>query len=732
MPIPHRPDARPDTRRASTVPLLALLVLALAPAPARALSDPPTEPAHDPAPAPSPAATDVDDDVGVPVVVTATRGEEDAVLVPAHVTLLDGATLHEARTLPDALRDEPGVLLQKTGPGQSSPYLRGFTGYQVLHLVDGIRLNNSVFRSGPNQYSGTIDAWSVDGLEVYRGPGSVLWGSDAVGGILDARVRPATAEHGWTGRWAGRWSDAERSLINRVEVEGGDAESGAAIRIGFTKKRYGTIDSGGGRLPATSWDEWDWDVRGDVPLDDGVDLAFGFQQVEQDDVPRTHKTVDAVPYHGTVDAGELYRDLNQIRKLAYARVSWEDGRGVADRGSVTLSAQQQRENQERLRTGDRFDTSGFDVHTLGAQVALETDVDHGTLSWGVELFRDEVDSFRRDFQGGALTGTSIQGPVGDDADYELLGLYVQDEIEHGDSETIVGARWSRARAAADRVDNPNVAGSDPTTPGNVISVHESFDAIVGSIRHVHHPDGDSSIWAGLSQAFRAPNLSDLTADLEDSGIEEPTPDLDPEYFLTLEAGAKTRAGDWGGEVSVWHTWIRDLIVQSPTGQVIGGTQVVQKDNVGDGYAYGVEVRAERALTDAWKAIVTAAWMASKVDQFKPDGTKIEKPLSRNMPATARLAARCEPPEEEWWFEADVLAADTADKLSLRDEGDTERIPAGGTPGFAVFGIRGGVRVGERSRVTLALENVFDKNYRYHGAGINEPGRNLVFGWDVLF
>ena len=58
-----------------------------------------------------------------------------------------------------------------------------------------------------------------------------------------------------------------------------------------------------------------------------------------------------------------------------------------------------------------------------------------------------------------------QGPVGDDSNYSLLGVYVQDEVTHGDAETTFGLRWTRAAADADSVDNPNVGGSDPTTPG---------------------------------------------------------------------------------------------------------------------------------------------------------------------------------------------------------------------------------------------------------------------------
>ena len=82
-------------------------------------------------------------------------------------------------------------MVQKTALGQGSPFIRGFTGFRTVLLIDGFRLNNSVFRDGPNQYWNTVDAWSLEKLELVKGPTSAQYGSDAVGGAVHARtVRP--------------------------------------------------------------------------------------------------------------------------------------------------------------------------------------------------------------------------------------------------------------------------------------------------------------------------------------------------------------------------------------------------------------------------------------------------------------------------------------------------------------------------------------------------------------
>ena len=107
------------------------------------------------------------------VVVTASRHDAVTHDLPYAVTLIDGETAQtgpDGRSLPNALAREPSVMVQKTGPGQSSPYIRGFSGYRTLFLIDGVRLNNSVWRDGPNQYAGTVDLWGIDELELVRGP----------------------------------------------------------------------------------------------------------------------------------------------------------------------------------------------------------------------------------------------------------------------------------------------------------------------------------------------------------------------------------------------------------------------------------------------------------------------------------------------------------------------------------------------------------------------------------
>jgi len=682
---------------------------------------------------PATASTDRTND---DVVVTASRHDAAALDLPYSVSIIDAESARhgpDGRSFPNALTREPSVLVQKTGPGQSSPYIRGFTGFRTLFLVDGIRLNNSVWRDGPNQYAGTVDIWSIDEIELVRGPSAVLWGSDAIGGTINARTTPATADGPWRSTWTTSWSSAEHSLVNRLGTAGG-TEGGVTIKGGITDKHFGDLHAGrgSGTLDGTSFNEDDFDLRVDVPAGEDAGFTFGAQRVRQYDVPRTHKTVDAVPFHGTVAGTELSRELDQGRDLVYGRYRFAGSADSAyDEGSVTLSWQQQQEDQLRQRTGGRSDARGFDVRTTGLAAEFVSEAARSLWTWGGDWYHDDVDSFRRESVGGVPGSPLIQGPVGDDASYDLLGVFVQGEFLNGDTETTAGLRYSYAHAQAHKVDNPVIAGGSPTVPGNILRIDDAWQDVAASVRVTRHVAEGSMLYAGVSQGFRAPNLSDLTSDLEDSGFEQPTPDLGPEKFLSLELGAKTRQARWSGEAAVFYTFIDDMIVRSPTSFLLG-VPIFRKDNVGDGHLYGIELRGERDLGHGWTGFASASWLDGEVAQFTTTGVEVDKPLSRLMPLTVVGGVTYEPENGDWWAQADTVLADAADKLSLRDETDTTRIPPGGTPGYGILGVRGAVQLDAVSTLFLGIENLLDKDYRIHGSGQNEPGRSLMAQYTKRF
>ena len=665
------------------------------------------------------------------VVVTALRAETALAEVPGTVHVVDREALHAAapRTTPDAFRGLPSVMVQKTGYGQGSPYLRGFTGFRTLMLVDGIRLNNSTFRDGPNQYWNTVDPWAIARYETVMGPASVLYGSDAVGGAVNALTLAPPAWAGqatWERTLAARVATADESLQTRAGVRGRATER-LGFAAGATWKKFNDVRGGAdvGRQRHTGYEEADFDLRADYDFASGATLTLAHQQVAQDDAWRTHSTFYGIDWKGLKAGDDQKRSYDQDRALTYLRLADADRAGAVAAYRLTLSRQAQDERLHRVRADGRRDESGVDVTTWGAALELESPSALGRWVYGVDVARDEVDSFSRRYKAdGSLNKVEAQGPVADDATYDLVGVFVQDTaaLFGGALEATPGVRYTYAALDADRVLDP--------VSGAVGARSDDWDSVVGSLRLLAPLGAERrhAVYGGLSQGFRAPNLSDLTRlDAARSGeIETPVDDLDPERFVSAELGARYDDGRRSAEIAGYYTWIEDLIVRAPTGETVDELQEVTKKNAGEGYVAGVELTLGWQVAEDWHLRLSGSWMEGQADAYPTsDPLAVRDYVSRLMPLTGQAAVRWQPAGEAYWLEAVVDAAEKADRLSADDERDTQRIPPGGTPGYAVLTLRGGATVRDDLQLTVALENVADEDYRIHGSGVNEPGRNLV-------
>jgi len=251
------------------------LGIVLAGAAGAAEAPPPVPPAAEDAEktAESGPAKDADDekvyDLGpeMDLVVTASRLPSPEFDEPFIVDTVDADRIRDRsyRTTADLFGDIPAVMVQKTGYGQGSPYIRGFTAFRNLFLVDGVRLNNAVFRDGPNQYWNTVDALSIDRVEIVKGPGSVLYGSDSIGGTVNVLTKgPTGYGEGFNagGRLSYRLSSAERSQIGRVEAWS-TWDHTFGLYVGGSVKHFGDLEGGAGvgTQDETGYHEWDGDMK---------------------------------------------------------------------------------------------------------------------------------------------------------------------------------------------------------------------------------------------------------------------------------------------------------------------------------------------------------------------------------------------------------------------------------------------------------------------------------------
>ena len=660
------------------------------------------------------------------VVITATRSASSLSQVPAAVKTLDQKQMAErlVRTFPEALRETPGVAIQKTSNGQGSPFIRGFTGFRNLMMIDGIRFNNSTFRDGPNQYWNTIDQQALSRIEVLPSQGSVLYGSDAVGGTVNAFTKDSgylsEAEGGFFshGLASHRYSSAEHSNVEHLETSIGEGQKWG-LHAGVTLSQFGDVIDGSGRRQLhTGYDNWAFDVRLDVALDDKWNFTAVHQQARQNDAWRTHSTTAGVSFAGTVIGTDRVRLFDQERSLSYVRLVGHELNSFIDNASLTVSLQTAGEQQFRITGGGTRSFNKVDLTTLGADLQFTSDSPIGTFVYGIDYYEDFVQSHASD--------NPFQGAVADNSTYSLLGVHIQDAIDIGERvHLFIGERFTHATANLGSFRNPFTLAQS--------SFANSWNNFSGSVRFVIDLDDRDryTLYGGVSQAFRAPNLSDLSRfDVALSGrTETPATDLSPEKYLTYEIGLKAITDSITASIAYFHTRLNNLIIRRSTAVPLQDT----KANGGDGYMQGFEAAARWQIDKHWSIFGHIAWVEGEADQFIGTTTqKRREPLGKISPLVGYGGVRWQNTGNRIWTELVGLTYGEAGRLNTSDQLDTQRVPPNGTPSFLVLTLRGGWQVSEHLLLTASLDNLLNQTYRYHGSGSNEPGFGANLGATVKF
>ena len=282
------------------------------------------------------------------VVVTAQRHQQENLLVPYSVSILSQQRIGEmnARTTPEALMGTNGVFVQKTNHGGGSPFVRGVTGNQTLILVDGIRLNNSTFRYGPNQYLNTIDPFTIQRIEVAKGTGSVQYGTDAIGGVVHILTRDpqfATGKSGVHGRVIGKYmtGNMEKTIRGEANYSG----KKFAFITGVVKKNFGDLVGGDttGRQSPSGYDEWSLDMKAKFLLTENIRLTVANQFLQQKNVPVYHKVL--------LENFAVNEMDPQQRLLSYARLDLQGRSRLMKQTEISLSYQQSIEGRNSLKNG---------------------------------------------------------------------------------------------------------------------------------------------------------------------------------------------------------------------------------------------------------------------------------------------------------------------------------------------------------------------------------------------
>lgn len=662
------------------------------------------------------------------VIVTATRTEHQPFDLAQSVSVIPSSKIIErsAKSAAEALREEPAVFVQKTNHGGGSAILRGMSSSQILLMVDGIRLNNSIYRLGNHQYLTTVDYNMLDQIEILRGPGSLQYGSDALGGTINLKTHTPSLsanapffKFGAFGRYA--TADQERTLRPELSYHG----NRLAVKIGWTIKKLDDLRRGSRSFhkeierskdlvqSPSGFSASDLDFKLQYALSKNRRLIWAYQKSVQERVPRYDK-YENDGYHQW-----LYEP--QDRDLVYLTYREHHIHHFLSTFKLNLSYQLQSEGRIIQPDPDATITrEKDDVGTIGLSTQFDTPLSRQLITYGFEVYRDQVNSRRR--LENPISENINEAPRGrypDDARYMQSGIFVQDEIFMSRNWRITpGMRFSYHTTRFD------LKGDTLTNPP-VERVDLDFSSLTGSIGVLYRISDQMNISLMYSQGFRAPNLSDLSklGESKSNVYEIPNPDLKPEKSHNIDLGIKIRTDDNEAAMTLYYARLTDLLASADDryngreSLVINGQtyKIKSKQNIGKGFVIGLE-HYFRSRLSKWVSL------RGQLTYTYGQNTSLNEPIGGIPPLFGLIGLKYIHPR----FNLDYyLRFATRQRRLSDDDKDDKRIPEGGTPGWYTLNFRTKVSLFQRLNLYLALENILDMNYREHGSGINAPGRNFI-------
>ena len=637
------------------------------------------------------------------IVVTATKKELVSFETPDAVSVLTETELknNSPHSTAEALTGVTGVWMQKTNHGGGSPIVRGLTGNQTLLLIDGIRLNNATFRYGPNQYFNTLDVFSVERLEVIRGKGSVLFGSDAIGGVINTITRSpeyfsGRPRLGGRGKLKYMNKEMEQSAAGELSFQ----SKNLAILGDVNYKNFGDIFAGGdlGFERPSGYRETGVNLKAKMRLGSKWQITPAFQYLIQNDVHR----YDQVAQRGY----QQYSYDPQVHRLIYAKTEHFGRNQIFRKMSFTVSNQFSDETRKIQKENSPLFQQEIDVvKTSGISYDINSEFNE---NWeavtGAELYTDRVESGKSETN--TVTGESVEkrGLYPIDSEMKNFALYSQHTYRIRNYHFTLGGRFNTF---------------------NIHSVDDEFGevslkpaSLVGNLGLQYFTTPNQQLILSAYSAFRAPNINDIsTFGHFDYGIEIPSTDLSPEKSVSLEAGYKKSAEILSFSVFAYNTRLNDQIERVEStyngSEYIDGEKVYKKENISKSNISGIEFESGIKIIPHFSFINNITWTY---------GTNLENdgPMRRIPPLNGKMALQYS--KSKIFVETEYMFAAKQDRLSQGDI-DDHRIPEGGTPGWNILNIKS-VYTWKMISLNAGIQNVFNQAYRIHGSGIDGYGRSF--------
>jgi hemoglobin/transferrin/lactoferrin receptor protein len=693
------------------------------------------------------------------VVVSASKFGELKYRVPYQIEQIKAKDIafRNSQTSADLLTQSGQVFVQKSQAGGGSPILRGFEANRILLVIDGVRMNNAIFRGGHLQNVLRIDQNILDQVEILYGPSSVVYGSDALGGVMHFRTKLPTLSEGDAAliksSMLTRYASGNNELTTNATINIGTQKWGTLTSVTFSD--FGDVRQGANRRAAypdfgkrldyvareNDKDVIKTNANPNVQVGTGYNQYDLFQKFLYKPSEQTQHVVN-IQYSGSSDVPR-YDRLTQIRngKLRYG--DWYYGPEKRFMGSYQLQMKGDKYYDELMVTGgyqaiqESRNSRSLNSSNLKSQVedvdvySLNMDAQKllgaHTLRYGMEYVFNEVNSKA------TFTNSTTRQTTSADTRYPDGGSTMNWLAVYATNQWSLAERWIlNGGARLNQVGLKSMFVSKEFYPFPFDNAAQSTTALTGNMGLVWLPTRQAKFSLLSSTGFRAPNVDDMgkVFDSQPGLLVVPNPDLKPEYSYNLEFSAEKRIGKvlkLNG--TVFNSWLRDALVLAPytlngqsSIQFEGQTSIITANqNQQKAYVRGINLEANAYLSGGWRLQGTYTNTIGCI--VEENGTT--SPLDHIPPVYGKLSAQWKYKHLQTEFFSLYNGWKRIKDYRLNAEDNESGATPEGMPAWYTLNLRTSYALNKYLMVQVAAENLLDTNYRTFASGVSAPSRNFI-------
>jgi len=701
------------------------------------------------------------------VVVSATRWNQSKREVPGRISTLSAKEVRfrNPQTAADMIGATGEVFIQKSQQGGGSPMIRGFATNRLLLVVDGVRMNTAIFRSGNVQNIINIDPFAVERSEVFFGPGSVIYGSDAIGGVMSFQTYEPTLSLTnkpiVNGNAAFRYASASTEVTGHFDINIGWKKW--AFLSSATYTDYGDLKMGGRGsleyLPPGIVERQGDSIDVVVPNGDSLlQNLTGYSQINVMQKIRfsPNKKWDieyGFHYSTTSEYGRYDRYLQhrggvpRFAEWNYGPQLWMmNNLQISNRTETTIYSQLNMRLAHQLFEESRI-SRGFQsnvrsireekVQAYSLNIDLKKNIGkRHQIFYGIEGIFNDVFSTARDknINTTKLFEAASRYPR---SNWGSMGAYLTYKYKPSEKISFQGGvryNYFLLNAKFDTTFFPF-----PFTEAKVAN-----GAVTGSLGMVYNPIEKLTASINLSTGFRAPNVDDMgkVFDSEPGAVVVPNPDLNAEYAYNAEVGAAKVFGNWlKVDATGYFTFLQNAMVRRNF--TLNGLDSIVFDgelsrvqaikNAASAYVYGVQAGIEIKLPKGFN--IRSRFNFQKGQEELDDGSM--GPLRHAGPWFGSTHFTFTHKQLKLDFYTDYNGEISNENLAAEEKRKAYLYASNASgapysPSWYTLNFKMMYQFDRHLNIAAGIENLTDQRYRTYSSGIAAPGLNFVISVRVSF